>query len=88
MVVHCSKYQFREYRSRVWLLKIGTEWIIHFVRFQIICPEAMQYFSLNPKNFYLGIANPKLKLYVNNRKITKRSVIRPVPFRVLETRVG
>ena len=56
------------------------------VFFWILHPEAIQSLSLNPKNFGLGIPNPKLKLFVNNRNITERSApFHSIPFRVLAT---
>ena len=36
--------------------------LFHPVLFWILRLEAIQYLSLNPKNFNLGIPNPKLKL--------------------------
>ena len=57
----------------------GIEWngLFHSVLFWILCPEAIQSPFLNPKNFNLGVPNPKSKLFVNNRKITECSI----PFR-------
>ena len=37
--------------------------LFHPVFFRILHPEAIQYLSLNPKNFDLGIRNSKLKLF-------------------------
>ena len=45
-----------------------------FPRFFALKPYCI-YLPLNPKNFDLGIPNPKSKLFVNNRKITKCSVL-------------
>ena len=47
--------------------------LFRHVFFRILHPEAIQCLSLNPKNFDLGIPNPKTKLFVNNRKIMERS---------------
>ena len=77
-----------------WLLKPGTEWngmernrLFYPILFQILRPEAIQYHSLNPKNFDFGIPNPKSRVFVNNRKL--RSVpSRSVPFRSVPFRSG
>ena len=37
--------------------------LFHPILLQILCPEAIQYLSLNPKNFDLGIPNPKSNLF-------------------------
>ena len=37
--------------------------LFHSVLLWILCPEAIQSLSPNPKNFDLGIPNPKLKLF-------------------------
>ena len=56
------------------------------VLFRILRLEAILNLSLNPKNFDLGTPNPKSKLFVNNRKITERSVpSHSIPFQVLAT---
>ena len=52
MWVHCVKYEFREYRTRVRVVTkphngMEQNELFHSVVFQI--PEAIQYLSLNPK---------------------------------------
>ena len=37
--------------------------LFHSILLRILCPEAIQSLSLNPKNFNLGIPDPKLKLF-------------------------
>ena len=60
--------------------------LFHPVLFRILRPIAIQSLPLIPKNFDLGIPNPKSELFVNNRKITKRSIpFRSIPFQVLVT---
>ena len=69
----------------------GTEQnrLFHFIFYQIVHPKAIQYMSLNPKNFNLGIPNPKFKHFANNRKIKEHFVLfSAIPFRILTTTIS
>ena len=72
-----------------WLLNPERNGPFHFVLFQILHLEAIQYLSLNPKNFDLGIPNPKSELFLITRKlqsVLSRSVpFCPVPFHFSRT---
>ena len=60
--------------------------LFHSVVFQILRHEAVLYLSPNPKNFDLGIPDPKSKLFANNQNIKERYILsRSILFRVLVT---
>ena len=55
--------------------------LFHSVLFWILDPEAIRYPSLNPKNFDLGIPNPKSKFF--HKQTENYRAFYSIPFWVL-----